>query len=102
HTYPVWSSLFAQRKESIPYVLVEQIEASTKVDCVTMQPAMTKEYFSEVTKKLANQKYVLLYDFGSIAVGNNIDNAINYLAWMESVTRKITLASMIGKLRIIG
>ena len=48
------------------------------------------------------EKYVLLHNFGSLAVGDNIDNAFNYLAWMESVTRKITLASMIGELHTIG
>ena len=43
-----------------------------------------------------------MYDFGTIAVGANIDNAINYIAWMESVAQKITLASMIGHVNTIN
>lgn len=102
HTYPVWSSLFSERGESIPYVLAEQIEASTAVECVTAEPSMDEAYFDEVIRHLKQEKYVLLHNFGSLAVGDNIDNAFNYLAWMESVTRKITLASMIGELHTIG
>ena len=102
HTYPVWSSLFSERGESIPYVLPEQIEASTAVECVPAEPSMDEAYFDEVIRHLKQEKYVLLHNFGSLAVGDNIDNAFNYLAWMESVTRKITLASMIGELHTIG
>ncbi len=102
HTHPVWSSLFAQRKENIPFVLAEQMEASIAVECVDVPPAMDVAYFAEVVRKLKQEKYVLLYDFGTLAVGDNIDNAINYLAWMESVAKKITLASMIGELHTIG
>lgn len=102
HTYPVWSSLFSERGESIPYVLAEQIEASTAVECVTAEPSMDEAYFGEVIRHLKQEKYVLLHNFGSLAVGDNMDNAFNYLAWMESVTRKITLASMIGELHTIG
>lgn len=102
HTYPVWSSLFAQRGEAVPYVLAEQIEASTAVECVTAEPSMDEAYFAQVVKHLKQEKYVLLRNFGSLAVGDNMDNAFNYLAWMESVTRKITLASMIGELHAIG
>lgn len=102
HTYPVWSSLFSERGESIPYVLAEQIEASTAVECVTAEPSMDESYFDEVIRHLKQEKYVLLHNFGSLAVGDNMDNAFNYLAWMESVTRKITLASMIGELHTIG
>lgn len=102
HTYPVWSSLFSERGKSIPYVLAEQIEASTAVECVTAEPSMDEAYFGEVIRHLKQEKYVLLHNFGSLAVGDNIDNAFNYLAWMESVTRKITLASMIGELHTIG
>ena len=93
HTYPVWSSLFSERGESVPYVLAEQIEASTAVECVTAEPSMDESYFDEVIRHLKQEKYVLLH---------NMDNAFNYLAWMESVTRKITLASMIGELHTIG
>ena len=102
HTYPVWSSLFSERGESVPYVLSEQIEASTAVECVTAEPSMDEAYFDEVIRHLKQEKYVLLHNFGSLAVGDNMDNAFNYLAWMESVTRKITLASMIGELHTIG
>ena len=102
HTYPVWSSLFSERGESIPYVLAEQIEASTAVECVTAEPSMDEAYFDEVIRHLKQEKYVLLHNFGSLAVGDNMDNAFNYLAWMESVTRKITLASMIGELLTLG
>ena len=102
HTYPVWSSLFSERGESVPYVLAEQIEASTAVECVTAEPSMDESYFDEVIRHLKQEKYVLLHNFGSLAVGDNMDNAFNYLAWMESVTRKITLASMIGELHTIG
>ena len=102
HTYPVWSSLFSERGESVPYVLAEQIEASTAVECVTAEPSMDESYFDEVIRHLKQEKYVLLHNFGSLAVGDNMDNAFNYLAWMESVTRKITLVSMIGELHTIG
>lgn len=102
HTYPVWSSLFSERGESVPYVLAEQIEASTAVECVTAEPSMDEAYFDKVIRHLKQEKYVLLHNFGSLAVGDNMDNAFNYLAWMESVTRKITLASMIGELHTIG
>ncbi|NLY90445.1 MAG: class II aldolase/adducin family protein [Firmicutes bacterium] len=102
HTYPIWSSLFSERKEALPYVLVEQVEASTNVKCVESAPSMTKEYINEVVEKLGDQIYVLLYHFGSLSVGANVDHAINYLAWMESVARKITHASMIGELKYIN
>ena len=101
HSHPVWCSLFAQRKEALPYVLAEQMEASTAVGCVGMAPSMTQAYFDEVVRVLADQKFVMLYNFGTISVGDNVDNAINYLAWMESVAEKITLASMIGELNHI-
>ncbi len=97
HTYPLWSSLFSQRKEPLPFVLAEQAEASTDIKCVESAPSMTEAYFNEVIEKLGDQIYVFLYDFGSLAVGANIDNTINYLAWVESVARKVTHASLLGE-----
>lgn len=102
HAYPTWSSLFSQRKESLPFVLAEQVEASTDIKCVESFPSMTDAYFNEVIQKLGNQIYVFLYNFGSLAVGSNVDNTINYLAWIESVARKITHASVIGELKFIN
>lgn len=102
HTYPIWSSLLSQRKEPLPFVLAEQVEASTDIKCVESAPSMTQAYFDEVTEKLGSQIYVLLYNFGSLAVGANVDNAINYLAWVESVARKITQAAVIGELNYIN
>ena len=102
HTYPIWSSLFSQRKEALPFVLAEQVEASTDIKCVEGAPSMTDAYFKEVVEKLGDQIYVFLYNFGSLAVGANVDNTINYLAWVESVARKITQASVIGDLNYIN
>ncbi|MCP1110394.1 class II aldolase/adducin family protein [Ohessyouella blattaphilus] len=102
HSYPVFSSLWAQRKENIPYVLAEQIEASTAVECVTMAPSKSEEYFAEVTKKLKQEACVLMYDFGALAVADNIDNAINNLAWIESVTKKYIMAEKLGEPIKIG
>ena len=41
HTYPTWCSLFSQRKQAIPFVLAEQLEASTSVECVAVNPSLT-------------------------------------------------------------
>lgn len=101
HSYPVWSSLFSQKKEPLPFVLAEQAEASTDIKCVEGDPTLTDDYFREVIEKLGDQIYVFLYNFGSLAVGANVDNTINYLAWVESVARKATHASFLGSLNYI-
>ena len=44
---------------------------------------------------------MLLKDFGSISVADNVDNALNYLAWMEEVCQKIVRAEMIGDIQWI-
>ncbi|MEG2287789.1 MAG: class II aldolase/adducin family protein, partial [Ruthenibacterium sp.] len=43
----------------------------------------------------------LLYNNGTVSVANNIDNAINYLAWMESVSKKVSRGAKIGNLNYI-
>ncbi len=102
HTFPVWTSLMSERKMDMPFVLAEQMEMSINVSCVTVEPSLNESYYKELLKKLGNEKFVLLYRYGALSVADNIDNAINYLAWMESVSEKFVLASMIGTPHLIG
>lgn len=112
HTFPTYCGLFAQRNQPIPLAFVEQgyimqnfdfgNSQGFSTDVVTMEPAMTQEYFDEVVKKFHGTQFVMLHDNGCIATGDNVDNAINYLSWMEEVAQKITLASFIGKVHYIG
>jgi L-fuculose-phosphate aldolase len=102
HTFPVWTSLMSERKMDMPFVLAEQLEMSINVGCVTVKPSADKAYYAEIIKKLKEEKFVLLYRCGALSVADNIDNAINYLAWMESVSEKFVLASMIGTPHLIG
>ncbi len=112
HTFPVYCGGFATRKEPIPLVFVEQgyimqnfdfgNSRGFSTDVVTMNPAHTTAYYNEVVEKFHETNFVLLYNNGCIATGDNVDNAINYLAWMEEVAQKITLASFIGDLHYIG
>ncbi len=111
HTYPVYCGLFAGRKEPIPLVFVEQGYIlqdfdfgnwNFSTDVVTMEPAKTQAYYDEVIEKFHGTQFVMLHNNGCIATGDNVDNAINYLSWMEEVAQKITYASMIGDLHYIG
>lgn len=40
-------------------------------------------------------------DFGAVAIADNVDNALNYLAWMEEVAQKIVRAELIGDIKWI-
>ena len=44
----------------------------------------------------------MLHGNGCISVADNVDNALNYLAWMEEVAQKIYRASLIGEVKFIG
>ena len=101
HVYPLWTTMFTNRKQGLPFVLAEQAEASCNVGCVQSDPAATEAYYREVVETLADQKCVMLYNGGIICVGDNIDNVINYVAWMESVAEKIALAELIGEVETI-
>ena len=101
HVYPLWTTMFTNRKQGLPFVLAEQAEASCDVHCVQSEPARTEAYYREVVEALADQKCVMLYNGGIICVGDNIDNVINYVAWMESVAEKIALAELIGEVKTI-
>ena len=101
HVYPLWTTLFTNKKQGLPFVLAEQLEASCDVGCVQLDVADTEEYRNEVVKVLADQICVMLYNGGIICVGSNIDNVINYIAWMESVAEKIALAELIGEVKTI-
>ena len=70
-------------------------------DVVTTPHSHTQEYFDEVIEKFHGTQFVLLKDFGSISVADNVDNALNYLAWMEEVCQKIVRAEMIGDIQWI-
>ncbi len=102
HVFPKWTTMLSQQKEAIPFVLAEQLEASCDVKCVTSEPTASEAYYREVVENLADQKCVMLYNGGLIAIGDNIDNAINYLAWMESVAEKVVLARLIGDVKTIS
>ena len=69
--------------------------------CVQSEPADTDEYRQEVVDALADQICVMMYNGGIICAGNNVDNVINYIAWMESVAEKIALAELIGEVKTI-
>lgn len=101
HVYPKWTTMLTLQKEDMPYVLAEQAEASCHVRCVKTPPSDTDAYRAEVVEKLANEKCVMLYDNGIVCVADNVDNAINYVAWMESVAEKILLARLIGEVKTI-
>ena len=101
HVYPLWTTMFTNRKQGLPFVLAEQAEASCNVGCVQSDPAATEAYYREVVETLPDQKCVMLYNGGIICVGDNIDNVINYVAWMESVAEKIALAELIGEVETI-
>lgn len=102
HVFPLWTTIFSNRKQGLPFVLAEQLEASCFVDCVQSEPAQTEEYYQKVVDALADQICVLLYNGGIVCVGDNIDNVINYVAWMESVAEKIALAELIGEVKTIS
>lgn len=112
HTFPVYCGLFAQRKEPIPLVFVEQgyimqdfdfgSSRGYSTDVVTMKPEKSQAYYDEIVEKFHGTQFVMLHDNGCIATGDNVDNAINYLSWMEEVAQKITYASFIGKIHYIG
>lgn len=111
HTYPVYCGLFAKRKEPMPLVFVEQgyilqdfdySNWSFGTDVVTMEPEKTPAYYDEVIRRFHNTQFVMLHNNGCIALGDNVDNAINYLSWMEEVAQKITLASLIGDVQYIS
>ena len=112
HAYPVYCGLFAQRKEPIPLVFVEQgyimqdfdfgNSQGFSTDVVTMEPAKTQAYYDEVVEKFHGTQFVMMHNNGCIATGDNVDTALNYLAWMEEVAQKITLASLVGDLHYIG
>ncbi len=102
HVFPLWTTIFTNRKQGLPFVLAEQVEASCFVNCVQSEPAMTEEYYQEVVDVLADQICVLLYNGGIVCVGDNVDNVINYVAWMESVAEKIALAELIGEVKTIS
>lgn len=101
HVYPLWTTMFTNRKQGLPFVLAEQLEASCYVNCVQVPPAQTEEYYAEVVRVLADQKCVMLYNGGIICVGDNVDNVINYVAWMDSTAEKIALAELIGDVKTI-
>lgn len=112
HTYPVYAGLFAQRKQPLPLVFVEQgyilndFDFESKggfgTDVVTMEPEKSKKYYDEIVEKFHGSQFVMLYNNGCIATGDNVDNAINYLSWIEEVAQKITYASFIGDIHYIG
>ncbi len=101
HVFPLWTTMFTNKKQGLPFVLAEQLEASCNVQCVQSNPELTEAYYEEVVTALADQRSVLLYNGGIICVGANIDNAINYVAWMDSVAEKIALAELIGEVKTI-
>ena len=108
HSYPIYCGLFANNSRPIPFAFVEQgyitdFDYSTgfSTDVVTTPPSHTQEYFDEVVEKFHGTQFVLLKDFGSISVADNVDNALNYLAWMEEVCQKIVRAEMIGDIQWI-
>ena len=108
HSYPIYCGLFANNARPIPFAFVEQgyitdFDYSTgfSTDVVTTPPSHTQEYFDEVIEKFHGTQFVLLKDFGSVAVADNVDNALNYLAWMEEVCQKIVRAEMIGEIQWI-
>ena len=108
HSYPIYCGLFANNSRPIPFAFVEQgyitdFDYSTgfSTDVVTTSRRRHKEYFDEVIEKFHGTQFVLLKDFGSIAVADNVDNALNYLAWMEEVCQKIVRAEMIGDIQWI-
>ena len=108
----MYCGLFAQRKEPIPLVFVEQgyimqdfdfgSSRGYSTDVVTMKPEKSQAYYDEIVEKFHGTQFVMLHDNGCIATGDNVDNAINYLSWMEEVAQKITYASFIGKIHYIG
>lgn len=112
HTYPVYCSLFAQRKQPLPLVFVEQgyiledFDFESKggfgTDVVTMEPEKSQKYYDEIIEKFHNTQFVMCYNNGCIATGDNVDNTINYLSWIEEVAQKITYASFIGDIHYIG
>ncbi len=108
HSYPIYCGLFANNSRPIPFAFVEQgyitdFDYSTgfSTDVVTTPPSHTQAYFDEVVDKFHGTQFVLLKDFGSISVADNVDNALNYLAWMEEVCQKIVRAEMIGDIQWI-
>ena len=67
-----------------------------------MPKADTQEYYDELIEKFHGTKFVMMHDNGSVSVGSNVDEALNYLAWMEEVAQKIYRASLIGDVQWIG
>ena len=53
HVYPLWTTMFTNRKRGLPFVLAEQLEASCNVQCVQSPPALTAEYFAGVIRPWA-------------------------------------------------
>lgn len=112
HSYPVYCGLFSARNEPIPLVFVEQgyimqdfdfgNSRGFSTDVVTMAPAKTQAYYDEIIEKFHGTQFVMMHSNGAVATGDNVDNALNYLAWMEEVAQKITLASLVGDLHYIG
>ena len=108
HSNPIYCGLFANNSRPIPFAFVEQgyitdFDYSTgfSTDVVTTPHSHTQEYFDEVIEKFHGTKFVLLKDFGSVALADNVDNALNHLAWMEEVCQKIVRAELIGDIQWI-
>ncbi len=112
HAYPTYIGMFARAKKPLPVVFVEQcytmpdmdIEggAGFSNDVVTTDPSNTQDYYDEVIEKFHGSPFVMLHGNGCISVADNVDNALNYLAWMEEVAQKIYRASLIGEVKFIG
>lgn len=101
HTESIWTSLFSAKGKGIPFILEEQAEIGGITKCVNTDPKNKEEYYADVVAALGSRNTVILKNNGVIAVAENADRAINYLAWIEAVARKAVRASLIGKVNII-
>ena len=109
HSFPTYCGVFSSNKRGIPFAFVEQgymtdfdYSGGISSDVVTMPKADTQEYYDELIEKFHGTKFVMMHDNGSVSVGSNVDEALNYLAWMEEVAQKIYRASLIGDVQWIG
>ena len=98
-----WASQFAQRGEVIPFVLEELIYLGGSVRCVTDAPTLDAAYCQKVVEALGEKRTgATMKDYGTIAVAENLDTALMYLGWIESVAQKVAMASALGEVKVVG
>ncbi len=97
HVHPVYASVFAVLRESIPPVLEETvIYIGGEIRVADYAPTGTAELGERVVEALGDRSAVILANHGVIAVGRSIDEAVDIAVYVERAAKIYLLARLAG------